>query len=95
MTSAALKQPSPDPAVDTDLNAYNAAFNELGLPWYWDASMHRQLHGHAGDQDGECVRVYLETQQPHLLKAYEADFLINAIQAAKARYHDAMVGRGT
>ena len=93
MTNAALKLSCSNPAADTDLNAYNAAFNELGLPWYWDASTHRQLHAYAGYGDGECVRVYLNTQQPHLLKAYEAEFLVNAIQATKARYYGAMGGR--
>ena len=34
-----------------------------------------------------------EPQQPHLLKAYEAEFLVNAIQATKARYYGAMGGR--
>ena len=95
MTSTVLNLSSQAPVDDTDLDAYNAAFNELGLPWYWDASTHRQLHAHGGERKGACVRVYLETQQSHLLKAYDADFLINAIQSAKTRYHDAMVGRGS
>lgn len=91
MANAAFKSSCSDPAADTDLNAYNAAFNELGLPWYWDAITHRQLQARACDRG--CVLVYLETQQPHLLKAYEADFLINAIQVTKARYYNAMISR--
>ena len=44
--------------------------------------------------DRGCVLAYLETQQSHLLKAYEADLMTkNAIQATKARYYYAMISR--
>jgi hypothetical protein len=32
----------------------------------------------------ERIRHYLETRQPHLLKAYDASFLADVIQAKKA-----------
>lgn len=62
-------------------NAYNAAFYELGLGWFWEAGCHQ-----AGP-DGEraCVHDYLAQHQPHLLRAYDADFLVDAILAAKER----------
>ena len=78
MIHALLSQP----AAEADRHAYNAAFEELGLPWYWDCATHACLRPHG--RDG--VRTYLETEQPHLLRAYEADFLVNAIETAKARY---------
>ncbi|MEO7549353.1 MAG: hypothetical protein ABIT82_13075, partial [Ramlibacter sp.] len=46
----------------------------------------------AGGRDG--VRTYLESEQPHLLRAYEADFLVEAIETAKARYHAGMSAAG-
>jgi hypothetical protein len=73
--------------------AYNAAFYELGLSWHWDADTYRNLlPDSAGSNDR--IRVYLETRQPHLLKVYDAAFLINAIQVAKARCYDAMSACG-
>jgi hypothetical protein len=71
----------PAPAADSaevDRNAYNAAFYELGLRWYWDIDTYQNLLGRAGQADS--VRVYLRTEQAHLLKAYDADFLVDAIQ---------------
>jgi hypothetical protein len=72
--------------IDAHRHAYNAAFEELGLPWHWDSATFSRLQ--AGGRDG--VRSYLETEQPHLLRAYEADFLVDAIETAKARYHAGM-----
>jgi hypothetical protein len=83
------------PADATDeihLNAYNAAFYELGLRWYWDADTYEDLKRHATEQDRLCI--YLQTRQPHLLKAYDAAFLIEAIQAAKTRCYDTMKAGG-
>jgi hypothetical protein len=62
-------------------NAYNAAFYELGLGWFWEAGCHQA--GPAGER--ACVREYLAQHQPHLLTAYDADFLVDAILAAKER----------
>ncbi len=70
-----------NPAVEAHRHAYNAAFEELSLSWRWDAATyaHLQLHGR------DLVRAYLQTEQAHLLRAYNADFLVNAIEAVKAR----------
>lgn len=91
MINTASRQASADSSAESHRNAYNAAFNELGLPWYWDASTHQSLASNT--QAKEPVQVYLETQHPHLLKAYDADFLVNAVQATKARCYNAMTGR--
>ncbi len=68
-------------ATDQARHAYNAAFEELGLSWHWDATTYARLQNSAHG----AVRTYLETEQSHLLRAYEADFLVEAIEAAKAR----------
>ena len=68
---------------EADRHAYNAAFDELGLTWFWDSETHRALQTATDERAG--IRSYLLTQQAHLLKAYDADFLVNAIQTAKQR----------
>ena len=62
-------------------HAYNAAFEELGLSWYWDCASYGGLRG----QGPDAVRSYIETEHPYLLRAYDAEFLVNAIETAKAR----------
>lgn len=67
---------------ETDRNAYNAAFYELGFRWHWDRDTYTQLLGRGPDASGQ-IRYYLETRQPHLLKAYDAAFLVDVIQRKK------------
>jgi hypothetical protein len=70
---------------DGERDAYNAAFYELGLRWHWDSDTYDRLV-QSSAVASERVRVYLQTAQPHLLKAYDAEFLISAIEA-KAGQH--------
>lgn len=88
MLGSSINPHPPVNTVDIDRNAYNAAFYELGLKWHWDADTYQALLSHAGEKDR--IRIYLETHQPHLLKAYEADFLVKAIQTAKEHCYDNM-----
>lgn len=68
---------------EAECNAYNAAFHELGLSWFWDAGHYESA---ACGVDGRTgLRNYLAEHQPHLLTAHDADFLIEAILAAKQR----------
>ena len=77
-------------SAETHRHAYNAAFVELGLSWYWDSATYARLQVHEGD----CVTTYLHTEQPHLLRAYDAGFLVLAIETAKARgYRGTTVGK--
>lgn len=68
---------------ELEREAYNAAFYELGLRWHWDGDTYEQLQ-RAGEQPAARLRHYLETRQGHLLKAYDADFLVRAIENTKA-----------
>jgi hypothetical protein len=70
-----------DAGSEAHRHAYNAAFHELDLNWYWDAATFAgiQRYGRAG------VRAWVEDQQSHLLKAYPADFLLDAIEGTKTR----------
>jgi hypothetical protein len=77
-----------DTASEAHRHPYNTAFQELDLGWHWDVDTFARLqpYGRAG------VRSYLEDQQPHLLRAYTADFLVELIEATKARCHERIAG---
>lgn len=77
-----------DAASEAQRHAYNAAFHELDLNWQWDAATFARLqpYGRAG------LRDYLRKEQSHLLRAYEIGFLVDAIEATKAR-HEAAIAR--
>jgi hypothetical protein len=79
-------------SVDFHCSAYNAAFYELGLKWHWDADVYQTIV--SDGQEKDRIQAYLETHQGHLLTAYDAGFLADAIQAAKARCYDALLTRG-
>jgi len=51
--------------------------DELDLTRDWE------LAGCGADRAG--VRAWLEKERPHLLRAYDADFLVNAVEASRAR----------
>src|ERR1700754_5047035 len=68
---------------DMELDAYNAAFYELGLRWHWDSATWAEL-GCVGDCRKARLRHYLETRQAHLLRAYDAGFLVDAIEREKS-----------
>jgi len=72
-------------------HAFNAAFRELGLRWHWDAATFEELKVVA--DDGERIRRYMETRAPHLLKAYDAAFLANAVREVKNERIHAYSGR--
>lgn len=85
--SLATNRPADD--VEVDRSAFNAAFYELGLRWHWDPRTYGRLAEHDGDR--ARVRSYIESEQAHLLRAYDADFLADAILAAKQRRRQALV----
>lgn len=75
--------PSHDAQQDAERNAYNGAFYELGLRCHWDAQTYSSLV-HRCTHAPERVRLFLESAQPHLLRAYDAEFLVAAIESRKA-----------
>lgn len=90
-----MHQASTHPATDAadfHLDAYNAAFHELGLRWHWDRALYQgEL---SGAEEKERILAYLRTHQFHLLMAYDPEFLVSAIQTTKARWYDALLTRG-
>ena len=90
-------------AAEVHRNAYNAAFHELGLRWFWPRDEFARLYASAptavlsvlsGDSERDCLRQYLQQQQQPLLRAYDVEFLIDAIHAAKARRYAALTADG-
>ena len=77
-------RPSPSDAIATELEAYNRAFCELELPWQWDVKTYRELLDVAGDKD--CVSLYIERKQPHLLRAYDKGFLRDLVLGVRERF---------
>jgi hypothetical protein len=59
------------------MHAYNCAIDELGLDWDFDPSVH--------GEGREGLRRWLEQERPHLLRAYDAEFLLEAVESTHAR----------
>lgn len=68
---------------ERERNAFNLAFGELDLCWHWDEKTYAELSRLSDDP--ERLHTYLRTRHDHLLKAYDAQFLVDAICSTKAR----------
>jgi hypothetical protein len=66
--------------AEIERQAYNSAFDELGLSWHWDRATYASL-----PPGREGLRLYIERDHPHLLKAYEPGFLVDAVETARSR----------
>jgi hypothetical protein len=71
-------------AVDRELAAYNAAFEELELGWHWDRRVLDGLRSIPGERARLCA--FLREHKPHLLKVYDEAFLVDLILGTKARF---------
>jgi hypothetical protein len=80
-SSHQLTSPS-SPAAEAHRQAYNSAFEELGLAWHWDPLTYARLPA----PGPEAVRAFLEDEHPHLLRAYDTDFLVSAIENTMRRF---------
>jgi hypothetical protein len=70
-----------DREIHAQVCAFNTAFEELDLMFRWDAETYRSLA--SADSDYGKIAQYIETHSPHLLKAYSAEFLCQAIVERK------------
>jgi hypothetical protein len=59
--------------ADANLDAFNAAFDELGFEWRWNRATMAEFAAIADDKERVCA--YVRRYHPHLLKVYDADFL--------------------
>lgn len=71
-------------AEDAHLDAYNAAFSDLGLRFRWDRDTLAALN----EFGSELARItaYIERFHAHLHRAYDADFLAQLILSKKSEY---------
>lgn len=78
-----MNHPRPaDARAEAERQAYNAAFEELGLAWHWD----RETWAWLEPLGRGAVRHYLESRHAHLLRAYDAEFLVQAVENARAQF---------
>lgn len=53
--------------------------DELDLTCHWEPAAH--------GEGREGLRAYVEKELPHLLRVYDAEFLVNAVESSRARLH--------
>jgi hypothetical protein len=93
MLATSLRDAGVADAAELERGAFNAAFYELGLHVYWDKGAYQAAMA-ADASEHDCVRGYLEREQPHLLRAYDADFLTDAVIRAKQRCQQSLAASG-
>ncbi len=71
---------------EAERRAFNRAFRELGLPWYWEVADYRELCD-VGDALAR-VRRYVEHRHAALLTAYDAEFIARLVSDIVARVRD-------
>ena len=77
--------------IQTQLCAYNAAFDELGLRFRWDAQTLALLTKIEDEQ--AQIAAYIEAHHGHLLRAYSAEFLSGVILEKKRAHYPAPLQR--
>jgi hypothetical protein len=75
--------PAPDHPDEIERGAFNTAFHELGLRWFWDRETWQSLA--AEPCEHARVRQHLVQAHSHLLSVYDADALSSAIVERKQR----------
>ena len=72
--------------------AFNQAFVEAGLGWYWDIPLYEKLLTVTGGK--ERMRHYVEHYLPDHEKPAGFEARVASLHAAKTRYYTALLGRG-
>ena len=72
--------------------AFNAAFEEFNLPWYWDVPLYGELLQVTGGK--ERIRFYMEKHQRDELERSDMDAWIAGLHKAKTRHFKALMERG-
>ena len=72
--------------------AFNAAFAEHGLDWYWDERLYGELLAITGGK--ERLRHYAERHAPEIAARPEFDALVRDLHAAKTRHYLRLVESG-
>lgn len=93
MTTLKFDPQQPVTIDDIHLNAYNGAFWDIGFKWQWDTDTYRELC--RMPEEKARIRAYVERHQPHLMKAYDLEFLTDLIHQNKTRRYAALVAAET
>ncbi len=72
--------------------AFNRAFAEAGLPWFWDEALYGRLLAVSGGK--ERIRHYVERYRPDFRRPEDFDALVARLHAAKTRHYTAMLREG-
>lgn len=72
--------------------AFNAAFAEAGLDWYWDEALYGELLAVTGGK--ERIRHFCVRHDPGFIATPDADQRIAALHAAKTRHYLQLLSRG-
>jgi len=73
-------------------DAFNAAFAEAGLDWYWDDALYTRLLDVAGGK--ERILRYWRCIEPEEANGAKAAETVAALHALKTKYYAERVGRG-
>lgn len=73
-------------------DAFNAAFTDVGLDWYWSESFYTCLLQVAGGK--ERIHYYWSIVDPDGAHKSKVKEVINEVHAIKTRYYEAMIGGG-
>jgi hypothetical protein len=66
------------PSLPARPHVYSAD-EELDLSCAWEPARH--------GEGREALRAYVEKEMPHLLRAYDPEFLLNAVESTRERLH--------
>ena len=71
-----MRQQTPSTSATSRPHAC-AADEELDLSSTWEPARHGACR--------ESMRAYVEKEMPHLLRSYDPEFLLNAVESSRAR----------
>jgi HAD superfamily hydrolase (TIGR01509 family) len=72
--------------------AFNKAFEEAGLDWYWDVELYGKLLAVTGGK--ERIRYFVENFLPGYVKPGDFDALVAELHKIKTRYYTTMLAEG-
>ncbi len=72
--------------------AFNRAFNDAGLDWYWTDELYGELLAVTGGK--ERIRYFLELHRPSLLERDDLDDFIHNLHTAKTEHYLLMLKSG-
>lgn len=81
-----------DTEQDGHRPAFNAAFKEFGLPWYWDIPLYGELLQITGGK--ERIRFYIEQYVPETLNKPSLDEWIASLHKSKTNHFKQLLEQG-